>query len=161
MHDWINILKLEKHIEGGYFSVFYQADTLVQIKNSNIIRKAGTSIYFLLEKQDISTWHKLTSDEIWHFYDGTALMIHTIDQNGTYEKHILGNAKLLNNATYQVLIKSNTWFAAEVINKSSYALVGCTVCPGFEYQDFMLGNLDDLIQQFPQHKNIILFYKKC
>lgn len=166
MHNWIKELQLERHIEGGYFSKSYLSeDKVITLseryhnstdKDAASIRKAGSAIYFLLEKQDFSAWHKLKSDEVWHFYDGSsAIIIHRIDKNGNYTQNYVGNPRLDAQAKFQVLIPSETWFSAELINTQGYALVGCTVSPGFEYQDFILADRDKLTDKYPQHTKII------
>lgn len=165
-HNWIKKLNLEKHIEGGYFGLFYQStDKVVTIDDRYkinspsefpSIRNAGTSIYFLLENNDFSAWHILKSDEIWHYYDGdSAVLIHTINKNGEYDIKLLGNPKLNADASFQVVIKSETWFAAELENKASFALMGCTVAPGFEYKDFMLADRNKLSDKYPNHADVI------
>lgn len=166
--DYISKFKLESHQEGGYFSINYKAkDTVLPLNpryqntaNSQDSlqpqRAAGSSIYFLLEKQDFSAWHKLNSDEIWHYYDGASpLDIHVIDQNGNLKTYILGNPRNTKDASFQVVISAGDWFAAEVRDKSSFSLIGCTVAPGFEYCDFELANRKNLAAQFPQHVDVI------
>lgn len=173
MHDWINKLQLEQHIEGGYFAEFYKSTDKVAVISERykvnaadkdvITRNAGSSIYFLLEKKAFSAWHQLTSDEIWHYYDGDSpIVIHFIDSNGNYSAKILGHPLKKSDASFQILVRAGDWFAAELSNKDGYALVGCTVSPGFEYQDFILADRDNLIEKFPQHTNIIkrLTYEK-
>jgi len=159
--DYIELLSLEKHIEGGYFCSYYRSANQVVILDSRYntedkYRPSGTSIYFLLEKQDFSAWHRLKSDEIWHYYDGESpIDIHIIDQNGKLTTHCLGNPSMTENASFQVLINSGNWFAAEVRDKESFGLVGCTVSPGFEYSDFELGDRESLIHQYPHYISII------
>lgn len=173
MHDWINKLQLEQHIEGGYFSEFYKStdevaviDTRYKVNaaDKNVItRQAGSSIYFLLEKTAFSAWHQLSSDEVWHYYDGdSAILIHFLDVHGNYSSKILGHPLKYADACFQVVVRAGAWFAAELFNKDGYALVGCTVAPGFEYQDFLLADRYNLIEKFPQHTNIIkrLTYEK-
>lgn len=165
VQDYIKNLQLTKHIEGGYYSVFYKSEnqvlrastsdnSLPEEKAQN--RSAGSSIYFLLEKQDFSAWHRLSSDEIWHYYDGgSPIDIYVIDTEGHINKFVLGNPNMTSDASFQRVIKKGNWFAAEVRDKSSFALVGCTVSPGFEYQDFELANRQDLIKQHQKHADII------
>jgi predicted cupin superfamily sugar epimerase len=173
MHDWINKLQLEKHIEGGYFAEFYKSTDKVAVtderykvnsSDKNVItRNAGSSIYFLLEKTAFSAWHQLSSDEIWHYYDGdSAILIHFLDANGNYLSKLLGHPLKNSDASFQVVVPAGAWFAAELSNKDGYALVGCTVSPGFEYQDFILADRHNLIEKFSQHANIIkrLTYEK-
>jgi predicted cupin superfamily sugar epimerase len=163
MRYYIDLLKLERHIEGGYFCQIYQSSDRVKPISSRytnekttVERSAGTSIYFLLNEKDFSAWHSLKSDEIWHYYDGgSPLAIHIIDENGKLRTHLLGNPRLTHGACFQVIIKAGCWFAAEVVDKKSFGLVGCTVSPGFEYQDFFLADSKDLAAQFPQHAEII------
>lgn len=173
MHDWINKLQLEKHIEGGYFAEFYKSQDKVVVLNERYkihsldnnanTRNAGSSIFFLLEKTSFSAWHQLTSDEVWHYYDGDSpIVIHFIDSSGDYSSKLLGHPLKNQDASFQVVVQAGEWFAAELLNKDEYALVGCTVSPGFEYQDFILADRDILIEKFPQHTNIIkrLTYEK-
>ena len=162
MQNWVEELNLERHIEGGYYNLFYKSsEKVVSIRNKykdNVTneRAAGTSIYFLLEKNDFSAWHKLKSDEIWHFYDGkSALNIHTISKDGQHQVEILGHPTLAKDASFQLLVKAETWFAAELQDKSSFSLVGCSVFPGFEYQDFILADRGKLTLEYPKHSEII------
>jgi predicted cupin superfamily sugar epimerase len=166
MPNYIDLLNLEKHIEGGYFSVFYKSKlnvlplTNTEISpNENIVRSAGTSIYFLLEKENFSTWHRLKSDEIWHYYDGNSpIEIHTIDLDGNLKTHVLGHPGITDDASFQVVITAGCWFSAELSDKTSFALAGCTVNPGFEYQDFEIAIREKLISEHPQHEEIITRY---
>ena len=171
--DYIKKFQLERHQEGGYFCVIYKAKNIVvpldpryknmvataaQIKQNALAqqRLAGTSIYFLLDKQDFAAWHRLNSDEIWHYYDGNSpIDIHIIDRDGNLKTHILGNPRITKDASFQVVIQAGDWFAAEVRDKSSFGLAGCTVSPGFEYSDFYLANRKTFVSQFPQHADII------
>lgn len=171
MQDYINMLHLEGHEEGGYFTVFYKSsDEIIPLSeryNSShsekhaqlekpIKRYASSSIYFLLEKKDFSAWHRLKSDEIWHYYDGSPIDIYVIDNNGELKTYTLGNPGIIENASFQVVIRAGVWFAADVRNKSSFSLAGCTVSPAFEYEDFELANnRDQLIKLNPQLTNII------
>lgn len=159
---YIQQYKLEPHPEGGYFGLVYKSDDQVKPldarRYNDQTRSAGTSIYYLLEKEQFSAWHVLKSDEIWHFYDGSAVKIHVINKDtGKLTTHILGRATQ-NSAfkpEFQVVIKAGDYFAAEVEDKSSFSLVGCTVHPGFEYKDFRLVSQRVLKYRFPQHTAII------
>lgn len=170
MPEYIKLLNLVKHIEGGYFGNFYKSNDQVlplnlRYKNYTneenhdieIKRSAGSSIYFLLEQNDFSAWHRLKSDEIWHYYDGgSPIDIYVIDHNGELKIYPLGNPGITENASFQVVIKAGYWFAAEVRDKSSFALAGCTVSPGFEYDDFELAQKHQLFSKYPQHENILI-----
>ncbi len=157
--EYIKKLQLKPHPEGGYYKEIYRADELILPdhlpKRYKSSRSFSTSIYFLLEGNQVSTFHRLKSEELWHFYDGSTLIIYTIDEDGELKKLKLGyNSR--KGESFLVQIKYNIWFGAELIDKSSFSLVGCTVSPGFEFEDFELGKRDELIKSYPVHKNIIV-----
>ena len=112
----------------------------------------STAIYFLLKGDECSRLHRLKSDELWHFYCGSSLTLHIIDQNGTYSHLQLGHD---HGAVFQAVVQAECWFGATVDHSDSYALVGCTVAPGFDLHDFELGNRNELIEHYPEHKAII------
>jgi predicted cupin superfamily sugar epimerase len=157
MHEkalyYIKKLQLKKHPEGGYFREIYRAGDLVLIDapNKRVKRNFSTSIYFLLAGKQISAFHKLNADEIWHFYDGSPVKIYIIDPDGKFAEVVLGK-KTEKGEVFQITINKNHWFAAEVLSKKSFVLVGCTVSPGFDFSDFKLGRRDEMIKLFPQHK---------
>ena len=117
-------------------------------------RNVSTSIYFLLTGTQVSKFHRLKSDELWHFYDGAAVKIYIIDEKGQQIKIVLGR-KTENGEVFQAVIRKNTWFASEVINKKSFSLIGCTVSPGFDFSDFEMAHRNNLIRQFPMHEDLI------
>ncbi len=157
--EYINKLQLKPHPEGGYFSEVYRSRELIKANHLperySSSRSFSTSIYFMLEGNQFSSFHRLKSDELWHFYDGTALTIIVIDETGLLKEIKLGN-ELNKDEAFQTVIKKNSWFAAELIDKTSFALIGCTVSPGFDFDDFELGKRNDLTKEFPQHKEIIV-----
>lgn len=156
---YIEKLELNKHPEGGYFKEIYRSNEHFIVPDYSFKKKErnySTSIYFLLEGKDKSHFHKLCSDEIWHFYDGSDIRIIIIDNSGDLSEILLGKE----NGVFQFTIKKNCWFAAELVNKDSFALVGCTVSPGFDFEDFILGKREELINLFPQHERIIQKFTK-
>lgn len=150
----IKQLNLQKHPEGGWYKELYRSNEIINKEalpnRFNGDRCFSTSIYFLLESHENSVFHKIKSDEIWHFYNGSPITIHIIDETGKYFFIVLG--KDLN---YQCTVPANCWFAAEVSDKNNYALVGCTVSPGFDFKDFEIGKKEELIKSFQQHETII------
>jgi predicted cupin superfamily sugar epimerase len=153
---YIEYLNLKPHPEGGYFSEVYRSEEEITILPDRYSgsRCFSTSIYFLLKGKQVSNFHKLKSDEIWHFYDGSSVKIYTIDAGGNLNEIILG--KQINDGdVLQTVIKRDHWFCAELINKNSFALVGCNVAPGFDFADFVPGARNELIKQFPRHKTLI------
>lgn len=160
--DWISKLDLTPHPEGGFFKEVYRSEETIKDGLPNRYkseRAFGTSIYFLLEGDQFSTFHKLQSDETWHFYDGCSITIHVIDKDGNLSSHSLG--KSLNEETsLQFTIPKQSWFAAAPDDKNSFSLVGCSVYPGFDFADFELGNRDELLKVYPQHESIIKKFTK-
>ena len=156
---YIDKLKLQKHPEGGYFNEIYRSGEIFEasVLPERYIgdRAFSTSIYFLLNGKDISVFHKLQSDEIWHFYDGSPVRIYIITPEHTLEERILGY-NLDNNETLQTVINKHSWFGAELIDKSSFSLVGCTVSPGFDFQDFEMGKREQLLKEYPEFSRTIL-----
>lgn len=155
---WIKHLKLTKHVEGGSFAEVYRSH--LSIKQENLPasfkgdRAISTSIFFLLEKGQISALHRIASDEIWHFYLGDCLEIYEIDSDGELTIHRLGSNPL-KQEQFQCIIKAGSWFGSRVAEEGDYSLVGCTVAPGFHFDDFELADRLALSKQFPQYKDII------
>lgn len=155
---WIDKLKLIKHPEGGYFREIYRSSEQIP-GNSLPERFSGprsfcTSIYYLLEGNDFSGFHRLSSDEIWHFYTGSSLAIHSINPQGILSQILLGN-DFENGEVFQAVIPAGCWFAAKPNDPESFILIGCTVAPGFDFNDFELGSRGELIKKFPQYKQLI------
>jgi uncharacterized protein len=154
---WIERLKLEPHPEGGYYRQTYKADLVLaegSLPGFSGPRAVSTAIYFLLEAGDFSAFHRLRSDEMWHFYAGASLVVHVIGEDGMYSKILLG-ANLEGGEEFQAVVKADCWFASEVRDRKSWALVGCTVAPGFDFDDFELAKREELVQLYPQHREVI------
>ncbi|HMN25375.1 MAG: cupin domain-containing protein [Ignavibacteriaceae bacterium] len=153
---YIDKLELKKHPEGGYYREIYRSAEMFSIDppKKNLKRNVSTSIYFLLDGSQVSKFHRLKSDELWHFYDGSSIKIYVIDESGKLDEITLGR-KTEDGEVFQTVIKKNNWFAAEVINKKSFALIGCTVSPGFDFSDFELADVEYLLKNFPDHKRLI------
>lgn len=154
---WIKMLNLEPHKEGGYYKQSFKSTE--EIKDR--ARVLYTSIYFLLRSGEISHFHRLQSDELWYFHAGDSLSVHMIHENGKYEEVRLG-LNIEKGEVPQIVVPKNTIFGSAVSENGTYALVGCMVSPGFEFQDFELFTQIDLLQNYPQHKEIIqkLAYEK-
>jgi predicted cupin superfamily sugar epimerase len=148
-------LQLKPHPEGGYFRETYRADHRVLREASNEARSASTAIYYLLCDGAHSAWHRIRSDEVWHFYAGDPVDVHVLDANGALLTHRLGNALVHEDAVFQAVVKAGDWFAAECRDASGAALVGCTVAPGFEFIEFELAAPGELQARFPQHRELI------
>lgn len=157
--ELIERLHLQPHPEGGYYAQTFKSTIEVKSLDKNTHqnenRSAGTSIYYLLKEYDFSAWHSLKSDEIWHFYKGSPVKVYVIHHDGHLIEHLLGDPLKVEGAVLQVMITANQWFAAEVVDKASYCLVGCTVSPGFEFKDFKLANRESLNKEHPHLHTVI------
>jgi len=153
---WIENLKMFPHPEGGYFKEVYRSSESVSQnalpKRFTGDRSFSTSIYFLLEIGQQSAFHRIKSDELWHFYDGAPITILEIDDNGNLIEHKLG-LDFEVGCLPQIIIKAKSWFAA--YSTGDYTLVGCTVSPGFDFEDFEMADRTKLSEIFPQHKELI------
>ena len=160
---WIKKLDLQRHPEGGYFKETYRSGEVI-LKRALPPRFSGnrvfaTCIYFLLNKNEYSAFHTIRQDEIWHFYEGSSLSIHIIDRNGEYSVLRLGR-NIENGQSFQAVVPADCWFAAAVDNPQAYALVGCTVAPGFDFADFEMADRNRLVELYPEHRAIIEQYTK-
>jgi predicted cupin superfamily sugar epimerase len=157
--QWIQRLQLIRHAEGGYYRETYRsgiklpAGVLPSAFGS--ARSLATTIYYLLRGDDFSAWHRLRSDEMWHFYAGSSLLIYQISPEGQCTSYRLGHSGCPDELP-QCLVPAGYWIAAKVGRKDSFSLVGCTVSPGFEFADFEVGRRDNLLQTFPEYRDIIL-----
>lgn len=144
VQDIINRLGLLPHPEGGYFRETYRSDEQINRPN-NEQRVAATGIYFLLPAEVCTHWHRVSSDELWHFYYGDKLMLEIIDNKGAFQRRVLGGD--LQDGSYQELVPRHCWQRAYSTGK--YSLMGCTVAPGFEFEDFEMNEAGELAKQFP------------
>jgi uncharacterized protein len=151
---WIDHLELNPHPEGGFYRATYKADltiagsALPSTFGGN--RAASTAIYFLLEGKDFSAFHRIAADEVWHFYAGNSLVVYVIDAKGNASELHLGS-----DAGFQAVVKAGCWFASRLKEPAGFALVGCTVAPGFEFEDFELATRSELIREYPAHQKLI------
>ncbi|HMS35017.1 MAG TPA: cupin domain-containing protein [Ignavibacteria bacterium] len=155
---WVRELELLPHPEGGYFKETYRSDTFISREHLpvgfNGHRNISTSIFYLLAGSQCSKLHRIKSDEMWHFYAGRGLIIYSIDGKGKLTENKLG-LDIENGENPQVLIKAGDWFGATVNKPDSYCLAGCTVSPGFHFDEFEMGDRNELLKLFPGHKAII------
>ncbi len=154
----IKQLNLLPHPEGGYYRETYRSS--IEISEPNLPkayqgnRNVSTCIYFLITSDNFSAFHRINQEEIWHFYLGAPILLHTISNKGTYQQFTIGN-DFTKGQTPQLIVPGGDWFAAEIVEKDGFALVGCTVAPGFDFSDFDLAKQSYLIEKFPQHQEII------
>jgi predicted cupin superfamily sugar epimerase len=150
---------LEPHPEGGWYKQTYKSNEQIATealpKRFGANRVFSTAIYFLLEKENFSAFHRIKSDECWHFYAGDPLLIYIIEQSGELRVISLGSDHE-KGQTFQYIVPANCWFASRPAPESKYCFVGCTVSPGFEFDDFELADASALSTIYPQHKPIII-----
>lgn len=132
----ISSLGLLPHPEGGHFREMYRSPDRVQpLDDQRPARAALTTIYFLLAAGEVSRWHRVRSDEIWHFYEGDPLELLTAsDGFAAITRHTLGPVGA--DARPVRVAPADVWQAAR--STGAYTLVGCTVGPGFDFADFRL-----------------------
>ena len=124
----IKKLQLVPHPEGGYFSESYRDD-----------KENVSLIYYLLKKDQTSHWHKLTKNEILHFYDGDPIKIYLSKDQKNIDEVVLGR-NLENSEFMHYVVESETWFGMK--STGNWSLIGCTVSPAFNYEDFKLAPKD-------------------
>ncbi len=155
---WIEKLQLQKHPEGGWYKEVYRSEEMIQASALPSSfpgdRSISTSIYYLLEGNDFSAFHRIKSDELWHFYTGNSAIEIISIEKGKIKRQFLGDNPQ-ENQSFQVVVHKNTWFAARLINKEGFALAGCTVSPGFYFDDFEMAN-QELIRQNPELEKEII-----
>lgn len=154
---YVDEFGLLPHPEGGWFKETYRSSGVIPqpvLEGFGGERPFSTAIYFLITAGNFSAFHRIKSDEMWHFYDGAGLLIHELTTDGAYHEHRLGlyTAKV---ESPQLMIPANSWFASEVMPSGSWCLVGCTVSPGFDFADFEMGTELGLLETYPEHASLI------
>lgn len=143
MQALIDAYGLVPHPEGGFFRETYRSAALVP----GTSRALSTAIYFLLPAGTWSRLHRIGADEMWHFYEGGPLVVAELAEDGTVRRTVLGRDRE-RGETLQHLVVRGTWFGAYPAEGTAFALVGCTVSPGFEFTDFELARRDVLIARY-------------
>ena len=157
-HHFINHLSLQPHPEGGWYRETYRSEETIPVAglptrfSGN--RQFSTAIYYLLEKGDFSAFHRIKSDECWHWYAGGTLHIHVIEPDGNYYRVSLGNEMQMGER-FQFVVPALAWFACEPAPQSNFVLTGCTESPGFDFSDFMMADKNELLGNFFNKKDII------
>ena len=157
-HSLVEKFNLLPHPEGGYYRELYRSSETIPPSGLPERfpgkRSFATAIYFLLETGNFSAFHRIKSDECWHFYAGDTLHIHVIHIDGSYELIKLGN-HIYDNQCFQAQVPAGSWFASETAPGGLFSFVGCTVSPGFDFADFELANAAKLSADFPGHSSLI------
>ena len=157
---WIARLNLAPHPEGGWYRQTYRSSLLLPrtaLLGYDGDRVAATTIYFLLSGDEFSALHRLRSDEVWHFYAGSPLVVHVLDPQDGYRQILLGSEPDAGQA-FQAVVSGGCWFGSSLLrpgDPGTFALVGCTVAPGFEFADFEMAKRRELLSLYPEHGDII------
>lgn len=149
-------LQLLDHPEGGYYRETYRSPEQISGLPARFAgaRSACTAILYALAAPGISRMHRIKSDELWHFHLGSPLEVMAISPKGQRLAWVLGH-DISHGQVLQCVVPAGCWFGARVHAGNGYAVVGCTVAPGFEFADFEVAERAALISQFPEHAEII------
>lgn len=155
---WIAALNLHPHPEGGHYRQVYRAREMLEPRGLperfTSAKAMSTAIYFLLKGDEVSAFHRIKSDELWHLYAGGPLDIHVLHEDGELQTLTLGLDIAAGQRPFHAL-PAGVWFGAAVVKPDSYALVGCTVAPGFDFEDFALAEREVLLERYPEHHTLI------
>ena len=149
--DRIKSLNLQAHPEGGWYVETYRSPDTVTWEGGE--RSACTGILFLLEQGQVSTFHRIDADELWHYHEGGPVRVHMLSEKG-YDTFVVGPLSTPG-ARLQAWVPKGVWFGAEPLGDEPHSLVGCTVAPGFEFSRFELARRKALIAQFPAHAELV------
>ena len=135
-------LGLRPHPEGGFYGETFRSPLQLTLPDGRV-RSASTAIHYLLPRGAWSAWHRVRSDEVWHYYDGGELHLYRLG---------LPDVRLGRDRP-QAVVPAGVWQAAEPVDEP--VLCGCTVAPGFEFTDFELGAVEPLAAAFPAQGALI------
>ncbi|PWK78293.1 hypothetical protein LX99_02133 [Mucilaginibacter oryzae] len=149
---YIRTLNLLPHPESGHYKETFRSARQVNRVGAEDVKQACTSIYYLLENDDFSGFHRIASDELWYFHKGAPLLIHVIGPEGNLISHELSD---LDTGNFSVIVEAGSWFAAKIKTGAGFTLVSCAVAPGFDFNEFEMAKRDELIVKFPQHQELL------
>ncbi len=145
--------------EGGWFVQTYAAaETIASSAFADARypgpRRTSTAIYYLLEPETFSEMHRLRSDEIFHFYAGDPVAMLQLHPDGSGQTIVIGN-DLSQGQRPQVVVERGVWQGSRLVAGGRWALLGCTVCPGFEYEDYDSAGRDELFAKWPEFSELL------
>jgi uncharacterized protein len=146
--------------EGGWYVRTYEAGEVVGAEcfaDGRYAggRRTGTAIYYLLEVDTFSEMHRLRSDEVFHFYMGDAVEMLRLYPGGRGERVVIGT-DLAAGQRPQMVVEKNIWQGSRLVRGGSWALMGCSVSPGFEFEDYEAGVREDLLAGWPQWGEMVV-----
>lgn len=140
--ETVRRLGLVPHPEGGFYRETFRSPLKVRLPDGRK-RSASTAIYYLLPQGAWSAWHRVQADEVWHFYEGAPLQLFRLGMEPAR----------LDRGSPQAVVPAGVWQAA--LPDGGATLCGCTVAPGFEFEDFELATLETLLAEYPDQENLI------
>ena len=149
------LLRLKPHPrEGGWYVRTYEAREMIPVEafgdgRYEGARRTGTAIYYLLEPDSFSEMHRLKSDEVFHFYGGDAVEMLQLREGGRGVTVVIGN-DLLRGERPQMAVERGVWQGSRLVEGGKWALLGCTVSPGFEFEDYETGGREELCARWPE-----------
>lgn len=150
----IELLNLQPHPEGGWYSETFRSPVMVRLPDGRE-RSAVSSIHFLLDAGTFSAWHRVSSDEIWHFQEGNPLELLMIRPDKGIERVMLGGDIAAGMKTHHA-VPAGWWQAARSLGTEGHTLVVCIVSPGFDFKDFEMPERAALMELFPEFRDFIL-----
>lgn len=149
---------LQPHPEGGYYREIYRSVGSSVSGDEKLQRNHGTQIYYLLPEGKKSVLHRLRSDEVWHFYLGGPLELVMLEEKRGQSPQVSTitiGPDILNDQRVCHVVHAGIWFGATPLKGSGYSFIGCTVVPGFSFEDFEIGSREQLLKLFPQHAALV------
>lgn len=159
---WIEHLRLQPHPEGGFFREVYRSSDTIAADGLPARfggrRSVATSIIYLLQRDQRSVFHRIKSDETWHFYAGAPLELFQLDERCVDEvQRIIIGRHVHAGEQIQWTVPAEVWFGGRPLSQGTedYSLLGCTVSPGFDFADFEMADRTSLMKLFPKHSELI------
>jgi predicted cupin superfamily sugar epimerase len=150
--DVIRLLDLKPHpVEGGYFRETYRSThTLPKsvLPAHDGSRSVSTAIYYLLKPGHVSELHVLPTDEVFHFYLGSPVRMLQLWPDGSGKEVVLGTDVTAGHMP-QLVVPAGVWQGTRLLGDSGFALLGCTVAPGFDFADYQSGTRAELMGKWP------------
>ena len=157
--ELVELLGLTPHPEGGFFRETYRAGCELPVGSLPSVytgpRSAGTAIYYLLRDGAFSALYRVHGEEMFHFYLGDPVEMLQLHEGGEGEVIVLGT-DIHAGMTPQVLVPAGVWQGSRLLSGGSFALLGTTMSPGFDFSDFELGRREELLKSHPAFNHRIL-----
>ena len=156
--DIIEKLDLKPHREGGFYAESWRAPERLAVNalppRYSGARSISTAIYYLITPESFSRLHRLRSDEIFHFYLGDPVEFLLLGAEGKGTTILVG-PDVMADQVPQLVVRRGTWQGARLVPGGRFALLGTTMAPGFEYDDFEEGRRPELVAAFPAYRKAI------